>query len=74
MIANSNLSVLFKGYHKITGETYAIKVVKKIKNEDDISSQLDHPNWIKMFEIFEDKKYICIVMKFCEGGKLFKQI
>jgi calcium-dependent protein kinase len=37
-------------------------------------SQLDHPNCIKLFEVFEDKKYIYFVMEFCEGGELFEQI
>lgn len=32
---------------------------------------VNHPNIIKMFEMYEDSKYIHIVMELCKGGDLF---
>lgn len=39
--------------------------------EVEILRELDHPNVIKLFETFEDKDSIYIVMEICEGGELF---
>lgn len=47
---------------------------KKLKNEAEILKQLDHPNIIKLYEIFEDKKYYYIIMEFLTGGELFEKI
>lgn len=60
----------------------AIKMIKKnkvknpsrFKNEIDIMKELDHPNVIKLFETFEDARYVYLVMEYCEGGELFDKI
>jgi calcium-dependent protein kinase len=35
---------------------------------------MDHPNIIKLFEVYEDQKYLHIVMELCEGPALFDSI
>jgi calcium-dependent protein kinase len=35
---------------------------------------MDHPNIIKIFEFFQDKKHFHIVTELCEGGELFDYI
>lgn len=35
---------------------------------------LDHPNIIRLFEVYEDKKYIYFVMELCTGGELFETV
>ena len=47
---------------------------KKLKNEAEILSQMDHPNIIKLFEMFEDKKYYYIITELLTGGELFEKI
>ena len=34
----------------------------------------DHPNIVRVYDIFYEKKYIHIVMDYCEGGELFDRI
>jgi len=35
---------------------------------------VDHPNIVKLYEVFEDKKYIHFVMELCEGGDLLDNV
>jgi calcium-dependent protein kinase len=35
---------------------------------------VDHPNIIKLYETYEDSKYIHMVMEMCVGGDLFENI
>ncbi|MCQ2819858.1 MAG: protein kinase [archaeon] len=68
--------------NKITGETYACKkLVKsmiadhdKFTNEINIMTKADHPNIIKLYEIYEDDRHLYLVMEECKGGELFDRI
>ena len=46
----------------------------KFKNEINVLSKMDHPNIIRLYEIFEDDRHISLIMEFCTGGELFKKI
>jgi calcium-dependent protein kinase len=35
---------------------------------------MDHPNIIKLYEVFEDNRYIYLIMEECTGGELFDKI
>ncbi|CAG9320045.1 unnamed protein product [Blepharisma stoltei] len=35
---------------------------------------VDHPNIIRLYEVYEDKHYIHLVMELCTGGDLFTQL
>ena len=39
-----------------------------------ILQTLDHPNVLKLFEYFEDEKYVYLVTEACKGGELFERI
>jgi calcium-dependent protein kinase len=43
-------------------------------NEVAALKTLDHPNVVKLLEIFEDQKRIYLVMEMCDGGELLDRI
>jgi len=45
-----------------------------LKREVAIMQQVDHPNIVKYFETYDDKKYIYLCMELCKGGELFQKI
>ena len=42
--------------------------------EIEIMRTLEHPNVIKLIEVYESTKYIHMLLPFLKGGELFKQI
>ena len=48
--------------------------INKFKNEINILSTVDHPNILRLFEVFEDEKYFYLIIELCEGGELLKLI
>ena len=68
--------------NKITQEINACKQISKkdipnierLANEISILKKVDHPNIIKLYEIFEDEKNIYLIMEKCNGGELFDKI
>lgn len=83
-MGKGSFATVRKGRVRATGEKVAVKIISKrkmndddrsaLQNEIDILKQVDHPNIVKMFDVFEDDKYIYIVMELLGGGELFDQI
>merc|ERR1712137_52598 len=46
----------------------------KLAMEIGIMKSMSHPNIIKIFEAFEDTRFVYIVMELCEGGDPLKKI
>ena len=73
---------VYRVQNLMTKEVFACKElpVKKIndkekfKNEINIMSECDHPNIIKLVEIYEDKMFIELIMEECFGGTLFDRL
>eukprot|EP00746_Dinoflagellata_sp_MGD_P103273 gnl/MRDRNA2_/MRDRNA2_42680_c0_seq1.p1 gnl/MRDRNA2_/MRDRNA2_42680_c0~~gnl/MRDRNA2_/MRDRNA2_42680_c0_seq1.p1 ORF type:complete len:552 (+),score=116.54 gnl/MRDRNA2_/MRDRNA2_42680_c0_seq1:125-1780(+) len=73
-----------KATNKVTGNVRAVKSIPKKSMSDEATTQLareihimrelDHPNIIKLYETFEDAKYIYLAMELCSGGELFDRI
>lgn len=69
------------GSHKKTGEKVAIKIIKKVnmtqrvldlqRNEIEVLKMCQHPNIVKMIDVFENPDYIFIVLELLEGGDLY---
>ena len=50
------------------------KELKDIASEIQFIRELDHPNIVKMYEEYEDHKYLYIVTENIEGGELFDEL
>ena len=69
---------VYKVKEKSTGEIKAMKQVEKSKLPDvkyleteiKLLSLLDHPNIVRLFEIFKDDKNYYLIMELCHGGNL----
>jgi calcium-dependent protein kinase len=48
--------------------------LEQLKREIEIMLTLDHPNIVKLYEVYEDAKYLHLVMEKCDGGELFDRI
>eukprot|EP01069_Polyplicarium_translucidae_P011040 Polyplicarium_translucidae@DN3451_c0_g1_i1.p1 len=72
---------------KQTGAERAVKIIKKstvatansstassLLEEVAVVKQLDHPNIMKLYEFFEDKRNFYLVMEVYKGGELFDEI
>ncbi len=46
----------------------------RLRYEIDILKNLDHPNILRLYEVFEDAKHIFLVTEYCDGGELFDEI
>ena len=73
------------GINKYTNEKVAIKLLEKskiiekndlerIQREISIIKNLNHPNIVKINEIFENENYYFLIMDYCSKGELFDYI
>mmetsp|Transcript_3064 Transcript_3064/g.4317 ORF Transcript_3064/g.4317 Transcript_3064/m.4317 type:complete len:519 (+) Transcript_3064:221-1777(+) len=73
------------GVHKATGTKFAIKSLdlNRVKTEKDLDqlceelailSELDHPNIVKLTEIYENRRFIYLVQELCSGGELYDRL
>lgn len=84
VLGEGSFAVVRKGIKKSTGEEYAIKMIDKtaiesddqiaLQNEVDILSEIDHPNIVKLVEIYDEKTRFNMVMELMSGGELFDRI
>ena len=64
--------------NKKTGEIRAckhlsklnIKNLEKFRREIEILKKMDHPNIIKLYEVFESDRSIYLIMEECKGGEI----
>lgn len=73
-------TVVKKCKSKATNEEFAVKIIDKIKMEDDIERELEmlgminHPNIIKVIEVFNEPKTMKIITEPATGGELIDKI
>mmetsp|Transcript_16589 Transcript_16589/g.24802 ORF Transcript_16589/g.24802 Transcript_16589/m.24802 type:complete len:454 (-) Transcript_16589:75-1436(-) len=71
--------------HRETGKMFALKRLNmnnvrsekqanQLLEEIEIMCQLDHPNIIKLEEVYESEDYIYLVEELCLGGELFDRL
>ena len=83
-IGRGGFSVVVEGAKKGTTERYAIKCIKKanverddiklLRREIQIMKQVDHPNILKLFDVFESEEEFFLVMELVDGKELFDKI
>lgn len=81
-IGNGAFGQVYLAIHKLTGKFVAIKMIelvqlkdkysrKKVFQEVYILKKIRHSNIIRLFEVFENKKHIMMVMEYAGGGDLY---
>lgn len=78
--------MVLKAEDKLTKNVMAIKIINKdrlfkhnpdlslLSNEYNIMLGIDHPNLIRLFEVYEDPKYLYFVLEFLSGPTLFNKM
>ncbi|XP_061628850.1 serine/threonine-protein kinase BRSK2 isoform X2 [Phyllopteryx taeniolatus] len=69
------------GVHCVTGQKVAIKIVNreklsesvlmKVEREIAILKLIEHPHVLKLHDVYENKKYLYLVLEHVSGGELF---
>lgn len=70
-ITDPNFKVAIKVIKK---NNMKAKDIKELNNEVQILNSLDHPNIVKYYEMYEDKKNIYLVMEYCTGVNLYEKL
>ncbi|CAJ1427408.1 unnamed protein product [Effrenium voratum] len=82
-IGEGSFGRVCKCANRSTGAERAVKILRKVRrksqlimfrNELTTLKMLDHPHIVKLYEHFEDKKYMYMVMEYCRGGELFDRL
>lgn len=59
---------------KTINKDQAAVPVEQIEAEINILKTLDHPNIIKIYDVYEDYNSVYIIMEYCQGGELLDRI
>ena len=84
VLGKGKYGLVKRGKHKKTHKEVAIKIVKKkdmsakdnllLKREIEVLKICQHPNIIKIYDLFENSDYIYIVMEYLKGGDFFNYL
>jgi Protein kinase domain len=77
-LGHGHYGIVRKCMHRTTKEWYAIKSIRKskvskievLKREIEILKEVDHPNIIKLIEVYEDERYLHLITENCLIGSL----
>lgn len=83
-LGSGAFSVVKEASKKPTGDSYAVKIVTKskltaedeaaLKDEIQVLQELNHPNIIRLYEVFNEKEFYYLVTEKMSGGELFDRI
>jgi eukaryotic-like serine/threonine-protein kinase len=84
-VAEGGMGTVYKGRHRLTGETVAVKVVpphiasnpvylKRFEQEYSAAKALDHPNIVRALDFGREDDVPYLVMEFVEGESLGQRL
>jgi len=82
-LGKGGFSIVYKCTYNLDGKAYAVTVIDKealkediklLQREVEIMKKVDHPNILKLHEIYEDESRVFIVMELVSGSELFDRI
>lgn len=86
LIGKGNFAKVHLGIGKVDDKNYAVKSIEKSKLADNpknlaalhkeiqILRRIDHPNVIKLYEVYENDLFVHLVLEYLKGGELLHQI
>ncbi|SYW80354.1 related to calmodulin-dependent protein kinase [Ustilago bromivora] len=84
ILGQGSFAVVKAVVERSTGEQRALKIIAKkplkdsnekmLKEEITILGKVEHPNIIKMWDLFETREGVFIVTDLCRGGELFDRL
>ncbi|XP_053458110.1 myosin light chain kinase family member 4 isoform X5 [Nycticebus coucang] len=82
ILGGGRFGQVYKCEETATGLKLAAKIIKtrgskdkeEVKNEISVMNQLDHANLIQLYDAFESKNDVVLVMEYVDGGELFDRI
>jgi serine/threonine-protein kinase ULK/ATG1 len=80
-LGQGSYATVYKGYHKVNGGDYAVKVISRqrigneklqrnLEQEISIMKDISHENVVRLFGTFTSKNNIYLVLEYCGGGDL----
>jgi calcium-dependent protein kinase len=81
-LGSGSYGTVYRVQNKLTGEFRACKKLNKrkitnptrFKLEIDLLKATDHPNIVRLYEIYEDNVYLYLIMEECLGGEFFDRL
>ncbi|XP_022873800.1 calcium-dependent protein kinase 29-like [Olea europaea var. sylvestris] len=88
-IGRGKYGVVFRCHSAITGDCFAVKSIdKRLVQNDAVDRQClyneakimqlvssnNHPNVLKIFDIYEDDSFLHIILEYCQSSDLFDRI
>lgn len=49
-------------------------MLTQMQREIELLSNMSHPNIIRLFDVFQDKDHVYLIMEFCRGGDLYDRL
>ncbi|XP_048465030.1 myosin light chain kinase 3-like [Rhincodon typus] len=82
VLGGGRFGQVHKCVEKSTGLALAAKIIKtkaakekeEVRNEIQVMNQLNHTNLIQLYDAFESKNDITLIMEYIDGGELFDRI
>ncbi len=86
MLGKGNFAKVHLAQRKKDDKSFAIKTIEKTKilenprnvlsmqREINILRRIDHPNVIKLYEVYENELYVHLVLEYLKGGELFQKL